>query len=35
VTDFRGESFDPFGDETLASNGRIHDEMIEVIAEML
>lgn len=31
ITDFGGNAFDPFGTETLASNGRIHDSMIEVL----
>ncbi len=35
LSDFRGEAFDPFGQQALASNGRIHDEMIEVIAGIL
>jgi len=35
VSDFRGGSFDPFGDQTLATNGKIHDEMVEVLAGML
>lgn len=32
VTDFRGGEFDIWGDEILCSNGRIHDEMVAVIA---
>jgi len=35
VSDFRGGPFDPFQEQTLASNGYIHDEMVEVIAGML
>jgi len=35
MSDFRGAPFDPFGDQTLASNGRIHDEMIEVLSGLL
>ncbi|MFH0800544.1 MAG: inositol monophosphatase family protein [Pseudomonadota bacterium] len=31
VTAFDGGPFDLYGDEILASNGRIHDEMIEVL----
>ena len=31
VSDFRGEQFDLFGDHTLASNGRIHAEMLKVL----
>jgi myo-inositol-1(or 4)-monophosphatase len=35
VTDFRGGPFDPCADQTLASNGRIHEEMLEVFADLL
>lgn len=31
ITDFAGNAFNPFGAETLASNGRIHDAMLEVL----
>jgi myo-inositol-1(or 4)-monophosphatase len=31
VTDFDGETLDIYGQETLASNGRIHEEMIGVL----
>lgn len=31
VTDFGGGAFDVYGQETLASNGRIHEEMIGVL----
>jgi myo-inositol-1(or 4)-monophosphatase len=31
VTDFRGGPLDIYGQETLASNGRIHEEMIRVL----
>lgn len=31
VTDFRGGAYDPFADQILASNGRIHEEMARVI----
>ena len=31
VTDFKGEGFDPFGKEILASNGRIHKQMLAVL----
>ena len=31
VTDFGGEPLDIYGQETLASNGRIHEEMIGVL----
>jgi myo-inositol-1(or 4)-monophosphatase len=34
VSDFAGNPFDPFGEQTLASNGAIHDEMIAVIADI-
>lgn len=32
VTDFRGSPFDLYGTETLATNGCLHDAMIEVLA---
>lgn len=32
VTDFSGEEFDIYGKETLATNGLIHNEMINVIS---
>ena len=35
MSDFRGGAFDPFGDQTLASNGKIHDAMIEAITGLL
>ena len=31
VTDFRGGSLDIYGKEILATNGRIHGEMIKVL----
>jgi myo-inositol-1(or 4)-monophosphatase len=31
VTDFRGGLFDPHGIETVASNGRIHASMVEIL----
>jgi myo-inositol-1(or 4)-monophosphatase len=31
VTDFRGGTFDPHGDQTLASNGLVHRAMIDVL----
>lgn len=31
LSDFRGGEFDIFGDSILASNGRIHDQMIDVL----
>jgi myo-inositol-1(or 4)-monophosphatase len=34
VTDFRGQPFDIYSDEMLASNGSIHDEMLQVIKEI-
>ena len=34
-SDFHGGHFDPFGDQTLASNGLIHDEMVEVLGRLL
>lgn len=33
ISDFKGNSFDPFGIETLASNGSIHDPMMAVLRE--
>jgi myo-inositol-1(or 4)-monophosphatase len=35
VTDFRGGTFDPHGDQTLASNGLIHQAMIDVLLRRL
>lgn len=35
TSDFRGSRFDPFSAETLATNGRIHEEMLQVLAEFL
>lgn len=32
ISDFKGNKFSIFGNETLASNGRIHDEMVELAA---
>jgi myo-inositol-1(or 4)-monophosphatase len=31
VTDFEGAPFDPFGEQTLATNGRLHGEILEVL----
>lgn len=31
VTDFKGDKFNPFGKEILASNGRIHGQMLDVL----
>jgi len=31
VTDFRGGPLDIYGQQILASNGRIHEEMIRVL----
>ena len=31
MSDFRGGEFSIYGEETLASNGRIHGEMVEVL----
>ena len=31
MSDFQGEKFSTYGDETLASNGVIHDQMIKVL----
>lgn len=33
ITDFGGKRFDPFGTETLASNGKIHNSMMAVLAD--
>jgi hypothetical protein len=35
VTDFSGAPFDPFGQQTLASHGRIHQAMVEVLRARL
>ncbi len=35
VSDFRGGAFDLFGEQTLASNGRLHAAMIRVLAKRL
>ncbi len=35
VTDFHGRPFDPFRAETLASNGRIHAEMVAVLSALV
>jgi len=35
ASDFRGDGFDAFGDQTLASNGLIHQEMVEVLLPLL
>jgi myo-inositol-1(or 4)-monophosphatase len=35
VTDFTGGPFDPFGQQTLASNGCIHEAMIDVLRARL
>lgn len=35
VSDFRGGRFDLFGEQTLASNGRLHPAMIRVLAARL
>jgi myo-inositol-1(or 4)-monophosphatase len=35
ISDFRGERFDPHGRQTLASNGRLHAAMIEVLSARL
>lgn len=33
VTTYDGSAFSPYSDQIVASNGRIHDEMLEVIGE--
>jgi myo-inositol-1(or 4)-monophosphatase len=35
VTDFRGNEFDLYGEQTLASNGHLHAALIAVLAERL
>ena len=35
VTDFAGERFDLFGQQTLASNGRVHAAMVDVLTSRL
>jgi len=34
VTDFKGQSFSIYSEEMLASNGLIHEEMLQVIREL-
>jgi myo-inositol-1(or 4)-monophosphatase len=34
VTDFAGKEFSIWGEQTLASNGRIHSEMVAIIANL-
>jgi myo-inositol-1(or 4)-monophosphatase len=34
ITDFKGKPFDVYSEEMLASNGLIHEEMLEVIQEV-
>jgi myo-inositol-1(or 4)-monophosphatase len=31
VTDFKGDKFSPYQPHVLATNGKIHDEMLEII----
>ena len=33
VTDFQGEKFNIYGDELLASNGLLHDRLLQVLKE--
>jgi myo-inositol-1(or 4)-monophosphatase len=33
ITDFTGNAYTIYGDQTLASNGRIHQAMMDVIAD--
>ena len=35
VSDFSGDAFDPSGEQCLATNARIHEEMLQVLAEIL
>ena len=32
MSNFRGDPFDIFGGETVASNGKIHDQILGVLA---
>jgi myo-inositol-1(or 4)-monophosphatase len=32
VTDWRGGDWDPWSNRLLASNGHIHDEMVQMLA---
>jgi myo-inositol-1(or 4)-monophosphatase len=32
MSDFRGGAFDIYGGETVASNGKIHDQILAVLA---
>ncbi len=34
VTDFSGQPFDPFKKEVLATNGKIHSQMVEILSQM-
>jgi myo-inositol-1(or 4)-monophosphatase len=34
VSDFGGGRFDPFGEQTLATNGRVHEQMLRVFAAL-
>lgn len=35
IGDFRGGAFDPFGEQTLASNGVLHADMVDVLSARL
>ncbi len=35
VSNFRGAEFDPFGDQTLASNGVLHADMVRILSARL
>jgi myo-inositol-1(or 4)-monophosphatase len=35
VTDVRGAAFNLFGDDVFASNGLVHDQMLEAFAAVL
>ena len=35
MSDFRGGAFDLYGDQTLASNGRLHAPMIDILTARL
>jgi myo-inositol-1(or 4)-monophosphatase len=35
TSDFRGREFDPFGIQCVATNGRIHEQMLDVVRPLL
>jgi len=34
VTSFGGDSFDPFGDQLLASNGALHSQLVDILGDV-